>query len=224
LLAALIVVVASGCGGVIHHVADGENLYRIGIRYGVPAKEIAKANSISDVKSLRVGQRLYIPGARRRLAASSNEGESSRPGVGASGNPAEARRKARGFARNQTSLNFAWPVRGKLSSKFGSRWGKKHEGIDITARTGTPIFASESGRVVISGRMRGYGKVVVVKHAGKYKTLYAHASRLVVKKGAFVERGQKIAEVGSTGRSTGPHLHFEVLRSDTAQNPMGYLP
>ncbi len=230
-LAALIFVAAPGCGGrrpggpgVIHHVASGENLYRIGIRYKVPAKEIAKANGIRDVTSLRVGQRLYIPGARRRLASNGGAGPSRTPGVGASGNTAEARRKARRAARNQTDLNFAWPVRGKMSSKFGARWGKNHEGIDIKAKTGTPIFAAESGRVVLSGRMRGYGKVVVVKHAGKYRTLYAHASRLVVKKGAFVERGQKIAEVGSTGRSTGPHLHFEIRRSETPQNPVGYLP
>lgn len=232
LLAGVLLSVAPGCGGrrpggpgVIHHVAAGENLYRIGKRYGVPPKEIAKANGIRDVTGLSIGQRLYIPGARRRLAGSANERvPRKRSGVGSSGNMAEARRRGKKSARNQTDLDFAWPVRGTLSSNFGRRWGRNHEGIDIKAKTGTPIFASESGRVIISGRLRGYGKVVVVKHAGRYRTLYAHASKLLVRKGAFVERGQKIAEVGSTGKSTGPHLHFEIRRSEIAQNPIRYLP
>lgn len=223
-----------GCGGrgpgggpgVIHHVEQGENLYRIGLRYGVPAKDIARANGIRDVTNLRVGQRLYIPGARSRMrasAADARRGDASTSG-GRSRTSEAARRKARAIARNQTSLQFAWPVRGRLSSRFGTRKGRPHEGIDIAARRGTPIFASESGRVIFSGRMRGYGKVVIVKHAGRYRTVYAHASKLLVRKGEFVERGQKIAEVGSTGRSTGPHVHFEIRRSETPQNPMSYLP
>ena len=132
--------------------------------------------------------------------------------------------RPRALARSQTNLQFAWPVRGRLSSRFGTRKGRPHEGIDIAARRGTPIFAAESGRVIFSGRMRGYGKVVIVKHAGRYRSVYAHASRLVARRGEFVERGQKIAEVGSTGRSTGPHVHFEIRRSETPQNPIGYLP
>ena len=78
--------------------------------------------------------------------------------------------------------------------------------------------------MIASERQGSYGKVVVVKHAGRFKTLYAHASKLVVRKGQFVERGQKIAEVGSTGRSTAPHLHFEVIRGTSKQNPLGFLP
>lgn len=230
LLLLALILALPGCGGrrpggpgVIHHVERGENLYRIGLRYGVPAKEIARANGIRDVTGLRVGQRLYIPGARKRLRARAAEVPRGRSS-GSKGSSAEARRKARAIARNQTSLQFAWPVRGRLSSRFGSRKGRPHEGIDIAARRGTPIFAAESGRVIFSGRMRGYGKVVIVKHAGRYRSVYAHASRLVVRKGEFVERGQKVAEVGSTGRSTGPHLHFEIRRSETPQNPMAYLP
>ena len=135
-----------------------------------------------------------------------------------------ARRLARGAARAQTSLKFAWPVKGRLSSRFGHRRGRPHEGIDIAAAKGTPIYASEAGRVIFSGRMRGYGKVVILKHAGRFRSIYAHASRLLVRKGAFVERGEKIAEVGSTGRSTGPHVHFEIRRSETPQDPLAYLP
>lgn len=230
-LALVLIAVLPSCGGrrpggpgVIHHVEKGENLYRIGLRYKVPAKEIAKANGIRDVTQLRPGQRLYIPGARKRLQASARAATRGDSPGHLSGDSKEARRRARETARVQTSLRFAWPVRGRLSSRFGMRGGKPHEGLDIAAKRGTPIFAAESGRVIQSGRMSGYGKVVVVKHAGRFRTLYAHASKLLVRKGEFVERGQKIAEVGTTGRSTGPHLHFEIRRAETPQNPISYLP
>ncbi len=232
LLGLLLVAGLPGCGGrapggpgVIHHVAAGENLYRIGLRYGVTAKQVARANGIRDVTNLRIGQRLYIPGARKRMRASAGESRAgSSSSAGRPGNFDEARRRARTSARSQTSLRFSWPVRGRLSSQFGGRRGRPHEGIDIVARRGTPILSSESGRVIHSGRLGSYGKVVIVKHAGRYRTVYAHASKLLVRKGEFVERGQKLAEVGSTGRSTGPHVHFEIRRSETPQNPLGFLP
>jgi murein DD-endopeptidase MepM/ murein hydrolase activator NlpD len=211
-----------GGPGVIHHVEAGENLYRIGLRYGVPAKEIARANGIRDVTGLRIGQRLYVPGARKRLHPTSRE--YAKADHGRSANSDEIRRRARSSARQQTSLQFVWPVRGRLSSQFGKRRGKPHEGIDVAAARGTPIFAAESGRVIHSGRLGSYGKVVIVKHTGAYRTVYAHASKLLVRKGEFVERGQKVAEVGSTGRSSGPHVHFEIRKAESPRNPLAYLP
>jgi murein DD-endopeptidase MepM/ murein hydrolase activator NlpD len=230
LLMALAGSVPVGCAGrspdgpgVIHHVAPEENLYRIGLRYGVPPKEIARANGIRDVTTLRIGQRLFIPGARRQLRGGSRQTPNiaqNKKRRAKDARPDATRRRA----RQQSSLQFAWPVHGRLSSKFGMRSGRPHEGIDIAAKKGTPILASEAGRVIHSGRLGSYGKVVILKHAGRYRTSYAHASKLLVKKGSFVERGQKIAEVGSTGRSTGPHVHFEIRRSETPQNPLGFLP
>ncbi len=211
----------SGCAGsrqggpgVIHHVEAGENLYRIGLRYGVPVKQIRRANGIRDVTRLRIGQRLYIPGARQRLRVSSKGFAKSNA----------VRPPAQSGGRPQTSLKFAWPVRGRLSSRFGMRHGRLHEGIDVVAARGTPILAAESGRVIHSGRLGSYGKVVIVKHAGAFRTVYAHASKLLVRKGEFVERGQKVAEVGSTGRSNGPHVHFEIRRSESPRNPLAFLP
>lgn len=216
---------APGGPGVIHHVEAGENLYRIGLRYGVSAQKIAKANGIRDVAALRIGQRLFVPGARKRLRVGANPASGSpSPRSSGSGDLEGARRRARMSAQQQTSLQFSWPVRGRLSSQFGLRRGRSHEGIDIAARRGTPIFSAESGRVIHSGRLGSYGKVVIVKHAGRFRSVYAHASKLLVRTGEFVERGQKIAEVGSTGRSTGPHVHFEIRRSETPQNPLGFLP
>jgi murein DD-endopeptidase MepM/ murein hydrolase activator NlpD len=183
---------------------------------------IKRANGIRDVTQIRIGQRLYIPGARRRLSATSTELARLDPKHSATSD--ELRRRAQSSARQQTSLQFAWPVRGRLSSRFGMRHGRSHEGIDVAAPRGTPIFAAESGRVIHSGRLGSYGKVVIVKHAGAYRTVYAHASKLLVRKGQFVERGQKVAEVGSTGRSSGPHVHFEIRRSESPRNPLAFLP
>ncbi|HPG26797.1 MAG: LysM peptidoglycan-binding domain-containing M23 family metallopeptidase [Spirochaetaceae bacterium] len=213
-----------GGPGVIHHVAKGENLYRIGQRYGVPASAIAQANGIHDVTQLRVGQRLFIPGATARRRPADDPAYAARPDGRAAGDLEEARRRARESARSPSAPSFAWPVQGRLSSRFGLRRGRPHDGIDVAASHGTPILAAEAGRVIYSGRLGSYGKVVIVKHAGPYRTVYAHASRLLVRKGEFVERGQKIAEVGSTGRSTGPHVHFEIRRAETPQNPLALLP
>ena len=127
-------------------------------------------------------------------------------------------------ARRRANLEFQWPLRGRLTSGFGPRGGRRHEGIAVAARRGTEIDAAEDGRVIHSGRLGDYGKVVIVRHDGDYRSVYAHAHRTHVKKGQKVEKGQKIAEVGSTGRSTGPHLHFEIRQRQTPQDPMLYLP
>jgi murein DD-endopeptidase MepM/ murein hydrolase activator NlpD len=99
-----------------------------------------------------------------------------------------------------------------------------HEGIDVGASTGIPIWAAKAGRVIHSGWMNGYGNVVVIDHGEGFTTVYAHQSRLGTSNGASVDRGQVIGYVGSTGRSTGPHLHFETRFSGSPRNPMNYLP
>lgn len=122
-----------------------------------------------------------------------------------------------------------WPVSGRISSNFGYRidpiTGKKtfHEGMDIVASTGTNIKASASGTVIYSGKKNGYGNVTIIEHGNGMKSLYAHASKLLTKEGQKIEKGEVIAKVGSTGRSTGPHLHFEVLHGNTPVNPNKYL-
>ena len=115
-----------------------------------------------------------------------------------------------------------WPTSGVLTSTFGWRWGAMHQGIDIGAGTGTPIYAAESGTVFYSGWMGGYGNLILIDHPDGRVTAYAHQSRLAVS-GGPVGRGQVIGYVGSTGDSTGPHLHFEVRVNGVAVNPMQYL-
>lgn len=105
------------------------------------------------------------------------------------------------------------------------RRGSHHDGIDIAARKGTPIHAAAGGRVIFSGwGPKGYGRIVIIKHPNHLVTVYAHTSRNWVKKNMHVKQRQKIASVGSTGRSTGPHLHFEVRNDTHPRNPLLYLP
>ncbi|GAB6085837.1 peptidoglycan DD-metalloendopeptidase family protein [Alkaliphilus crotonatoxidans] len=118
---------------------------------------------------------------------------------------------------------FANPSRGTLTSRFGSRWGSMHTGIDIANKTGTPIYAADGGKVSFSGSNGAYGNLVIIDHENGYQTYYAHCSKLLVSKGDRVYKGQHIANVGNTGRSTGPHLHFEVRKNGTPINPLGYV-
>ncbi|MBD1917912.1 MULTISPECIES: peptidoglycan DD-metalloendopeptidase family protein [Cyanophyceae] len=124
------------------------------------------------------------------------------------------------------SNGYVWPARGTLTSGYGWRWGRMHRGVDIAGPVGTPIVAAAPGVVARSGwNSGGYGNLVDIRHADGSLTRYAHNSRLLVREGEQVRQGQQIAEMGSTGYSTGPHLHFEVhLPSSGTVNPMAFLP
>ena len=118
---------------------------------------------------------------------------------------------------------LAWPTPGVLISGFGERERDKHEGIDLAAPEGTPVRAAEQGTVLFSGVQKGYGKLVLVAHAGDLVTVYAHNEVNLVKTGERVQRGEQIARVGHTGNATGPHLHFEVRVGTRPHDPLGFL-
>lgn len=122
--------------------------------------------------------------------------------------------------------DFIWPIESfdRITSTFGRRWSAFHEGIDIPAGRGVPIFAACNGRVATSKFMDNFGNTVWIEHRDNLYTRYCHASRLVVKEGDIVKKGQLIAYVGSTGNSTGNHLHFEVRYNDFPLNPLDFLP
>ena len=122
-----------------------------------------------------------------------------------------------------SSSGLIWPVSGPITSPFGMRWGSLHPGIDIGVGMGTPIRAAASGRVISASYAGGYGNLVVIDHGNGLATAYAHQSSMAVSSGQQVSQGQVIGYVGSTGFSTGPHLHFEVRVNGSPVDPMGYL-
>ena len=123
------------------------------------------------------------------------------------------------------SQSFTWPTKGVFTSGYGWRWGRMHKGIDIANNVGTPIFAAKDGVIAFAGWSSGYGYLVEMAHGDGSSTRYAHNSRLLVKKGQMIPQGTRISLMGSTGRSTGPHLHFEIRRpGGAALDPMAMLP
>lgn len=130
------------------------------------------------------------------------------------------------FSRGRVSLKgFQWPTRGRrITSGYGRRWGGRHTGIDIDCSTGEAIYAAKAGRVIASEWGGGYGRMIIVDHGNGVSSLYAHLSRQYVGRGASVERGRRIGGCGSTGNSTGSHLHFEIRVNGKPVNPRPYLP
>lgn len=124
----------------------------------------------------------------------------------------------------QGTGTWAWPIKNyRISSKFGYRWGRMHNGVDLAASKGTKIYATDGGTVTYAGYKGSFGYMIIINHGGNYESYYAHCSKLLVKKGDKVFQGQNIALVGSTGRSTGPHLHFEIRYLGTPKNPFNYI-
>jgi murein DD-endopeptidase MepM/ murein hydrolase activator NlpD/uncharacterized coiled-coil protein SlyX len=122
-----------------------------------------------------------------------------------------------------SAAGFVWPVSGPVVSGFGMRWGRMHEGVDITCASGTPVVAAAAGTVIHAGWLGGYGNLVVVDHGNGLSTAYAHNSSFAVGVGESVGQGQVISYAGSTGNSSGPHVHFEVRVNGGSVDPLGYL-
>jgi murein DD-endopeptidase MepM/ murein hydrolase activator NlpD len=204
-----------------HVVRRGDTLWSIAQRYETSVEAIDRANEGLDPHALRVGRKLWIPPGGVG---------SGRSALGGSATRTLERRdhddRACGELARKEDLGFEWPVLGHLTSRFGDERGRRgHDGIDLVADEGTPIRAAEAGRVVYAGDELGdYGKVVIVKHAGRWATVYAHNRKNLVDEGTFVEKGDVIAEVGDTGNASAPHLHFEVRRGNAPRDPESCLP
>ena len=199
--------------GTYHIVQPGENLFRIGLIYNVTVDTLARANRLNDPGELEVGQRIFIPGRDAKTAF--NRGLPDR-GVGFPPRAPEV--------GDRITEKLLWPVSGSISSGFGPRGASFHDGIDISAPEGTPIRVVADGEVLYSGDLRGYGNLVIVRHDEGLVSVYAHNETNLVGKGERVTRGQVIARVGSTGRVTGPHLHFEIRYNNAPRDPLPYLP
>jgi murein DD-endopeptidase MepM/ murein hydrolase activator NlpD len=186
--------------GIPYTVKKGDTLSKISTTQGVPLAAILDANNIQN-DSISPGTVLFIPGAKMK---------------------AEDLKRALGEL-------FIYPVRGRLTSPYGWRNDpitgvrRYHAALDLAAPTGTPIKAAMDGRVVTLGFNSVYGKYIIMGHSNGFQTLYAHMNAASVGQGAYVPQGAKIGEVGSTGYSTGPHLHFAVFKNGKAVNPLELL-
>jgi len=191
--------------GVLVEVRRGDSLWAICRRHKASLDKALVYNNIQDVKGLRPGDKLFLPDGR---PASSSYTK-----------------------RSVSGLAFAYPVRGRLSSRYGWRQNPMgptgnrqfHGGIDIAASSETPIRASEAGEVLSAYWAGGLGRAVVLKHKSGYSTVYGHASSLLVKPGQKVQKGETIAKVGRTGRATGPHVHFEIRKNGKRLDPLTLL-
>lgn len=205
--------------GVYHKVKKDETLYRISILYGTNVDKLKETNNIADETQLRVGEYLWIPDVKAPRKQNNSKVAHSKPKKG--NVEIESGDKS---VPAVSSSKFNWPAKGVVTSKFGKRWGKMHEGIDIGCPEGTPVFASSAGKVIFSGEKGGYGVVIIIQHPGEWFTIYAHNSKNLIKQGQSVKKGQKIAISGQTGRASGPHLHFEIRKGVKPVDPLKYLP
>jgi murein DD-endopeptidase MepM/ murein hydrolase activator NlpD len=203
-------------------------------------KKVCRANGIKDAGHVQVGQKIFIPGADSvlwvKVAQKSKSGAAS--GKKKSVSPAKKKKKTKPSSRtpvtktpppkpraSPSNLSFIWPVKGNVTSWFGPRKGRPHDGIDIAAPKGTPIVAAEKGKVIYSDNgISGYGNLIIIQHSGGFHTVYGHNARNRVDVDERVNKWQVIAEVGNTGRATGYHLHFEIRKNERAVDPMKYLP
>lgn len=205
-------------------VKTGDTLYSIGKRFDMNFKVLAKRNRVRRPYSIFVGQRLYITGAKP-LAALTQKKEAIKAAKKNSTANKYVKRTPVYPTASHSKVKLNWPVQGTLSSRFGPRKNRMHDGIDILAKRGTSVVAAAAGKVVYSdSRLSGYGNLIIVRHSTDMFTAYAHNQKNLVKRGDMVSAGQHIANVGISGRSSGPHLHFEVRRGETAVDPLAYLP
>ncbi len=206
---------ASSAAGVRVSLQPGMTLYSLSRAYDVPLRTILRVNDIRDPTTIRAGTGIYIPAPTRPGGA---------PAAPTGTAPVPRQKPIADGASAPSEMSIAWPLDGLITGAFGQRGRHHHhDGIDIDGVRGEDVRAVASGIVVHSGSEGKYGKTVVIDHGNGVTTLYAHASRLLVREGDEVEQGQTIAEVGATGNARGTHLHFEVRRDGRPVDPIPYL-
>lgn len=216
--------------GHTYRVKAGDNLYRIAKRWGVSPESLAALNRIDDPTTLQVGQTLLIPQGGVRPKEEPKPGDEDdeptrdpleRPMPPPVGECASVLRSE----EVPSGDKLIWPVDGVVISKFGQREGARHEGIDIAAPVGTPIWAAGSGRVIFAGEQPGYGLIVVLRHTDRDAvTVYAHNARNCVGEGTEVKVGDVVGLVGNSGGFASPAVHFEVRLGKNTVNPRRMLP
>jgi murein DD-endopeptidase MepM/ murein hydrolase activator NlpD len=229
--------------GSTHVVQAGDTLMSIARRNGVTLSALAHANKIETTSKLSIGDRLTIPAGGHAVAAARPaagqqvaQPRAAKPEKVASAAPVQSAHVAKEEPRTTETVvktaepsgampSFRWPVRGRVIAGFGSKPnGTQNDGINLAVPEGTPIKAADDGVVAYAGNeLKGYGNLVLIRHANGFVSAYAHASELMVKRGDTIKRGQVIAHAGQTGNVTSPQLHFEIRKGSTPVDPTQYL-
>jgi murein DD-endopeptidase MepM/ murein hydrolase activator NlpD len=226
-----------------HSVRRGDTLYGISRRYGVDMASLARANRLRAPYTIRVGQRLILPFGTHLQAgrAAAPATQTARAQPARKPRPPSATRSASapsGVPRPKPAFRpappvpqrdaggFIWPVDGRVLSSYGAKASGLHnDGVNIAAPKGAPVRAADNGVVAYAGnQIRGFGNMLLIKHAGGLITAYAHTDKLLVARGDVVSRGQVVARVGKSGGIDAPQLHFEVRKGSQAVDPRKFLP
>lgn len=210
----IIILPFTGIGYVIE---SGDSVAKIANRFKVPEKDIFDANKLIASVGIKIGQKLLIPGGRKitQVASAASSGQRAYSGLSVLKNLV----KPKGISVNSGN-KMVWPTVGYRLTQYYS-W--RHTGLDIANHTGTPLYAADSGTVEYAGWASGYGNTILINHGGGKKTRYGHLSKFYVCTGQKVSKGEAIGAMGSTGRSTGPHLHFEVIINGVKYNPLNFV-
>lgn len=202
--------------GISHSIARGQTLGQIAQLYDVDSEKILNANGLSDPNQLTAGAKLLIPGGSQLASATPVKRTTSQLASGL----AQIIGQNKPAAIIPSGNRMVWPTVGHHITQYYS-W--RHSGLDIANKVGTPIYAAESGTITTAGwNSGGYGNQIIINHGNGKQTRYAHLSSFGVRVGQKVNKGQYIGAMGSTGRSTGPHLHFEVMINSARYNPLNY--
>ncbi|MGD9638772.1 MAG: peptidoglycan DD-metalloendopeptidase family protein [Alphaproteobacteria bacterium] len=214
-----------------HIVQKGDTLYSISRRYNVELASLARTNKIKSPYNIYEGQKLILPGSIETA-----EADKTPKAVNTSSNSTNQKttKTAKKRKTNKTNIptpdarsssKFAWPVKGKIITKYGPMGkGRHNDGINIAASKGSSVLAAENGVVAYSGsQLKGFGNLLLLKHANGYMTAYAHNDSILVKRGDKIKKGDKIATVGATGNVSSPQLHFEIRKGTKALDPAQYL-
>lgn len=230
-----------------HTVQAGDTLYSVSRRYGVEVSTLASLNHLTEPYAIRSGETLFLPPPAAPvdrvalvpptqpsqavvptppLAPPPPPAAETPPPTKPQPSQAHAKVESAPVAKSAAGRIFAWPLEGRVIESYGTApSGTHNDGINIAARMGEPVRAADAGKVAYAGNeLRGYGNLVLIKHSGGYMTAYAHNSKLLVKRGQVVARGQEIAKAGATGTVSAPQLHFEIRQGTHALDPASYLP
>jgi murein DD-endopeptidase MepM/ murein hydrolase activator NlpD len=224
----------------VHIVEPGESMLGIARKHGVTITALARANNIQSYAKISIGDRLTIPGGRhvaeRQASAPQVAQPRTVPAEKVASAPAQSARVATPEHQTTESVtqtaeaaggmpSFRWPVKGRIITAFGPRPnGVPNDGINLAVPEGTPVKAADDGVVAYAGNeLKGYGNLILIRHANGFVSAYANASELLVKRGDTIKRGQVIAHAGQTGNVTSPQLHFEIRKGSTPVDPTKYL-